>query len=44
MEAEYLAQFEWEDICEDREDTELDIWFKDFNSKEAFIDNGDMPF
>ncbi|WP_270660015.1 hypothetical protein [Paraclostridium bifermentans] len=47
MEAEYLEQFGLKDICEDREDTELDIWFKDFNSneqREDFIENKKDPF
>lgn len=47
MEAEYLEQFGSNDICEDIEDTELDIWFKDFNSNEQienFIQNKKDPF
>lgn len=41
MEAEYLDQFGLEDVVENK-DTELDKWFKDFNSneqRENFIQN-----
>lgn len=46
MEAEYLGQFGLEEIIEN-EDTELNIWFKDFNSnqqRENFIQNKEVPF
>lgn len=42
MEAGYLEQFRSNDVCESNEDTELDIWVKDFNSneqRENFIQN-----
>lgn len=47
MEAEYLEQFGSNHICEYREGTELDIWFKDFNINEQienFILNKKDPF
>lgn len=46
MEAEYLEQFGLEEVVEN-EDTELDKWFKDFNSneqRENFIQNKEDPF
>ncbi|WP_283593116.1 hypothetical protein [Paraclostridium bifermentans] len=46
MEAEYLEQFGLEEVVEN-EDTELNIWFKDFNSneqRENFIQNKEDPF
>lgn len=46
MEAEYLDQFGLEEVVEN-EDTELNIWFKDFNSneqRENFIQNKEDPF
>ena len=46
MEAEYLDKFGLEEVVED-EDTELNIWFKDFNSneqRETFIQNKEDPF
>ncbi|MCE9674418.1 hypothetical protein LPC27_01455 [Paraclostridium bifermentans] len=46
MEAEYLDKFGLEEVVEN-EDTELNIWFKDFNSneqRENFIQNKEDPF
>lgn len=46
MEAEHLEQFGLEDVVENK-DTELDKWFKDFNSNEQienFIQNKEGPF
>ena len=46
MEAEYLEKFGLEEVVEN-EDTELNIWFKDFNSneqRENFIQNKEDPF
>lgn len=46
MEAEYLEQFGLEEVVENK-DTELDKWFKDFNSneqRENFIQNKEDPF
>lgn len=46
MEAEYLDKFGLEEVVEN-EDTELNIWFKDFNSneqRENFIQNKENPF
>lgn len=46
MEAKYLDQFGLEEIIEN-EDTELNIWLKDFNSneqRETFIQNKEDPF
>ncbi|MEX6585210.1 hypothetical protein [Paraclostridium bifermentans] len=46
MEAEYLYKFGLEDVVENK-DTELDKWFKDFNSneqRENFIQNKEGPF
>lgn len=46
MEAEYLDQFGLENVVENK-DTELDKWFKDFNSneqRETFIQNKEDPF
>lgn len=46
MEAEYMDQFGLEEVVENK-NTGLDKWLKDFNSneqREAFIDNGDIPF
>lgn len=47
MEAEYFEQFGLKEVGEDNEDTELNIWFKDFNSneqRENFIGNKEVPF
>ena len=47
MEAEYLEQFGLKEVGEDNEDTELNIWLKDFNSneqRENFIGNKEVPF
>lgn len=46
MEAEYLDKFGLEEVVED-EDTELNVWFKDFNSneqRENFIQNKEDLF
>lgn len=46
MEAEYLDKFGLEEVMEN-EDTELNRWFKDFNSneqRENFIQNKEDPF
>lgn len=46
MEAEYLNQFGLEEVVENKY-TELDKWFKDFNSneqRENFIQNKKDPF
>lgn len=46
MEAEYVYQFGLEEVVENK-DTELDKWFKDFNSneqRENFMENKEDPF
>lgn len=46
MEAEYLEQFGFKEVIENK-DTELDKWFKAFNSNEQienFIQNKEGPF
>lgn len=46
MEAEYLDQFGLKEVVENK-DTELDKWFKAFNSneqRENFIQNKEGPF
>lgn len=46
MEAEYLYKFGLEEVVENK-DTELDKWFKDFNSneqRENFMKNKEDPF
>lgn len=46
MEAEYLEQFGFKEVIENK-DTELDKWFKAFNSneqRENFIQNKEDPF